>query len=287
MGNSAHRSLLSPGPLPTLMGILNVTPDSFFDGGKHSGALESRTRVDELIAQGAAIIDIGGESTRPGSQPVPAAEQIRRIETAITHAVARGARVSVDTADPDVAEHALRLGAQIINDVSCLANSALALVVARHGATLILMHSRESMSQMRGFSRYPEHAYRDVVEDVRREWRNARDRAVEHGLDAQQIWFDPGLGFQKSASHSMKLLARLDAFQAEGVPIVVGASRKSFIATVDGSPPGERLGGSIAACILARKLGASVLRVHDVQETLQALRLTVAAEAASAGAQHA
>jgi len=269
------------------MGILNVTPDSFFDGGRYSGDLPSRQRVDELIAEGAGIIDIGGESTRPGAEPVPAREQIRRIEAPVAHAVARGVRVSVDTTDPEVAEHALGLGAQIINDVSCLANPDLALVVARQGATLILMHCRESMSQMAGFSQYPEDGYDDVVEDVRREWRRARDRAIELGVDAENIWFDPGLGFQKSARHSMQLLSRLDAFQSEGVPIVVGASRKSFIALIDEAPPNERLGGSIAACILARKLGASVLRVHDVRATLQALRLTVAAEAARAGAQHA
>ncbi len=258
------------------MGILNVTPDSFFDGGRHEGASASCARVDALLAEGADFIDIGGESTRPGAPAVPAAVQIERIEPALRHALARGATVSVDTAAPEVAEHVLRLGAQIINDVSCLANPELARVTAAYRATLILMHARGSMTEMPGFSQYPEHGYQDVVEDVRREWRRGRDRAITAGLARDQIWFDPGLGFNKNAKHSLALLARLDEFSSEGVPIVLGASRKSFIADVDGASPADRLGGSIAACLLATNLGASVLRVHDVQITRQALLLTAA-----------
>lgn len=261
------------------MGILNVTPDSFFDGGRHSGASASCARVDALLAEGADLIDIGGESTRPGAPAVPPALQIERIEPALRHAVARGATVSVDTASPEVAAHALQLGAQIINDVSCLANPALARVAAAHQATLILMHSRGSMTDMPGFSQYPEDGYGDVVEDVRREWRQGRDRALAAGIPRDKIWFDPGLGFNKNAKQSLALLARLDEFSSEGVPIVVGASRKSFIANVDGSSPADRLGGSIAACLLATKLGVSVLRVHDVQITRQALLLTAAVDA--------
>jgi len=173
----------------------------------------------------------------------------------------------------------LRLGAQIINDVSCLADRALADVVAAHQAILILMHARGSMTAMPGFSKYPDHGYHDVVEDVRREWRAARDRALVTGVAKDNIWFDPGLGFNKNARHSLTLLGRLNEFQSEGVPIVLGASRKSFIAEADGASPGDRLGGSIAACIVATKLGASVLRVHDVRATRQALLLTKAAEA--------
>jgi dihydropteroate synthase len=196
----------------------------------------------------------------------------------VSHAVGRGAVVSVDTTLPEVARHALGLGAQIINDVSCLADPELARVVAQHRASLVLMHARGSMAEMQGFSQYPDHGYGDVVEDVRREWRLARDRAMAVGLDRASIWFDPGLGFNKNARQSLTLLARLDAFIEEGVPIVLGASRKSFIAAADGTSPGERLGGSIAACLLARDLGASVLRVHDVRDTRQALSLAVAVE---------
>jgi|SRR6187399_12909 len=261
------------------MGILNVTPDSFFDGGHYAGVRLSCARVDALLEEGADLIDIGGESTRPGAPSVPPALQLERIEPAVKHALERGAIVSVDTAAPEVAEHVLRLGAQIINDVSCLADPALAKVAAAHQAILILMHARGSMTDMGGFSKYPDHGYRDVVEEVRREWREARDRALAAGVARDKIWFDPGLGFNKNARHSLTLLGRLNEFQSEGVPIVLGASRKSFIAEVDGASPGDRLGGSIAACILATKLGASVLRVHDVRATRQALLLTSAAEA--------
>ena len=261
------------------MGILNATPDSFFDGGRFDEAAASCARVDALLAQGADLIDIGGESTRPGAPPVAPSVQIERIGPALRHALARGATVSVDTTSPEVAAHALGLGAQIINDVSCLANLALAEVVAEHQATLILMHSRGSMTEMSGFSQYPDHGYHDVVEDVRREWRAGRDRALAAGVRKEAIWFDPGLGFNKNAKQSLTLLARLDEFSSEGVPVVLGASRKSFIAEVDGTSPADRLGGSIAACLLATRLGASVLRVHDVQTTRQALLLTAAAEA--------
>ena len=265
------------------MGILNVTPDSFFDGGRYDGAAASSARIDALLAEGADLVDIGGESTRPGAPAVPASVQIERIEPALKHALARGATVSVDTASPEVAERALRMGAQIINDVSCLANPDLAELVAVHQATLILMHARGPMAEMAGFSQYPDQGYHDVVEDVRREWREGRDRALALGVPKDKIWFDPGLGFSKNAKQSLALLARLDEFSSEGVPIVLGASRKSFIADVDGTSPGDRLGGSIAACLLATKLGASVLRVHDVLATRQALRLTAAAEAVRSG----
>lgn len=269
---------------PRLMGILNATPDSFFDGGRYDEVSASIARVDALLAEGADFIDIGGESTRPGSTPVPPHTQIERIEPALRHALARGATVSVDTTSPEVAAHALRLGAQIINDVSCLADPALAEVTAAHQATLILMHARGSMTHMAGFSRYPDGGYGDVVEDVRREWREGRDRAIAAGMPKDKIWFDPGLGFNKNAKHSLALLARLDEFSSEGVPIVLGASRKSFISDVDGASPADRLGGSIAACLLATKLGASVLRVHDVQSTRQALLLTAAALASRSAA---
>ncbi len=269
------------------MGIVNVTPDSFYDGGRHAGASSSQRHVDELIDEGADILDIGGESTRPGAPPVSADEQIRRIEPAVKHAVGQNVLVSVDTTQPTVAEHALALGAQIINDVSCLADAKLARAVACHGGILVLMHSRGSMTTMPGFSVYPEKGYDDVVEDVKREWRRARDRAVDAGMDGASIWLDPGLGFNKNARHSLTLLGRLDELRTEGHPIVLGASRKSFIAHVDGSPPNERLGGSIAACILATKMGVSVLRVHDVRATLQALRLTAEADAMAKEAQRA
>jgi dihydropteroate synthase len=256
------------------MGVLNVTPDSFSDGGLYLDPQAAKARVDELIRVGADIIDIGGESTRPGAPPVAPEEQIARIEHALVHAAReRRAVVSVDTTNPEVAAYALANGASIVNDVSCLADDALARVVAEAGASLILMHARGSMTDMRGFSDAPGDAYLDIVEDVRREWSASRDRAVGQGLDPGEIVLDPGLGYMKNAAHSLELLQRLSELGSLGAPILVGPSRKSFIAKTLGMDigPTERLGGSIAACLAAADRGAAILRVHDVFEVRQAL----------------
>lgn len=254
------------------MGVLNVTPDSFFDGGRFLDPTQAASQVDRLVSEGAEIIDIGGESSRPGSESVPDDVQIERITAAVRAALAtQRVWVSIDTTSPIVADRMLKLGAHIINDVSCLREPELSAVVARHGATLILMHSRGSMSEMKGYSRYPDDAYRDVVADVLTDWRGARDRAVARGVPRERIWLDPGLGFAKNARHSFELLQRTAELTAEGVPVVVGPSRKSFIAAADPAPPEERLGGTIAACVFAARAGASVLRVHDVHAVKQAL----------------
>jgi len=257
-----------------LMGVLNATPDSFSDGGLYLDGASAKRRVDELIAAGADIVDIGGESTRPGAAPVPADEQIARIDQALVYAAReRHALVSVDTTNADVARHALAKGAAIVNDVSCLANDELARVVADTGASLVLMHARGSMSEMRGYSDAPGNAYGDVVADVADEWALARERAERKGLARCDILFDPGIGYMKNAAHSVELIARLGEFASLGAPIVVGPSRKSFIAKV-ASPdaaPGERLGGTIAACLAAVDRGAAILRVHDVFAVRQAL----------------
>lgn len=253
------------------MGVLNVTPDSFYDGGHYLAPDAGVARVDELVRAGADIIDIGGESSKPGAEAVPPSEQLARIEPALRAAVDRGVLVSVDTTSAEVAERALSLGSVIVNDVSCLADPELARVAARHGAVLILMHARGHMQHMAGFSRYPDGGYTDVVDDVLREWRTARDRANDAGLAPELVWLDPGLGFAKNARHSLALLSGLSRLTGEGVPVVVGASRKSFISAVDAAPAEQRLGGSLAACLLAVERGASVLRVHDVSETRQAL----------------
>ena len=256
-----------------LMGVLNTTPDSFYDGGRYDQVAAGIARVDALLEEGADIIDIGGESTRPGAEPVAAAEQLRRITPALEHAVARGACVSVDTTLPEVAAKALALGAEIVNDVSCLADPELARVAAHAGAPLIVMHSRGPMSNMAGFSQYPKDGYGDVVVDVLREWRAARDRALAVGMTEAHVWLDPGLGFAKNAEQSLTLLTRLSEL-SHGTPLVVGPSRKSFIAALDGAPPEERLGGTIAACLAAVARGASVLRVHDVSAVRQALGMS-------------
>ncbi len=264
------------------MGIVNVTPDSFYEGSRHEGSA-AMTHVDALISAGADIIDIGGESTRPGAKRVSADEQLRRIEPVLRHATSRsGIVVSLDTTLPQVASRGLELGAQWVNDVSCLANDDLARVTARAGAKLVLMHSRPDMARMRGFSQYPDAAYQDVVLDVLSEWSQARDRAVAAGLSPSSIYFDPGLGFSKNAKQSLRLLSRLDEFSVLQTPIVVGPSRKSFIASLDGAPPPERLGGTLAACIWAAQHGASVLRVHDVREVRQALAVLSAIDGGTA-----
>lgn len=269
------------------MGVLNVTPDSFFDGGRYDAASRAARRIDELLAEGADLLDLGGESTRPGAAAIPAAEQIARLEPALRHAVNSGALVSVDTTSPEVARFALGLGAQLVNDVSCLADAELARVCAEHHAPLIIMHARGPAASMAGFSVYPDSGYQDVVSDVKREWRAARERAVALGMSADDVYFDPGLGFAKNADQSYALLAHLAEFQSEGV-VVVGPSRKSFIAAVDGTPPEQRLGGSVAASLLAAARGAAIVRVHDVREVRQALRVAAVVERKSgSGAAHA
>jgi dihydropteroate synthase len=260
-----------------LMGVLNVTPDSFFDGGRYDGLATASLRIDQLVAEGADLIDIGAESTRPGAAAVQAAEQIARLEPALRHALGTGLLVSIDTTSPEVARFALGLGAHLINDVSCLADPALAHACAEHGAPLILMHARGPAASMAGFSVYPDSGYDDVVEEVRHEWQTAQRRALQAGMAADDVYFDPGIGFAKNAQQSFALLARLATFQSEGL-IVVGPSRKSFIAAVDGAPPEQRLGGSVAACLLAAARGAAIVRVHDVREVRQALRVAAMVE---------
>ena len=257
--------------LPLLMGVLNVTPDSFFDGGEYLDGESAAQRVETLIHEGADIIDIGAESSRPGSRVVPAVEQIQRLEPVLVKAVARGVFVSVDTTDAEVAEYCLARGARMINDVSCLSQPKLASATAAVGGWLVLNHSRTPMSEMSGFSQWPDDDYTDIVEDVMMDWGQASARAVAAGMQADRLVFDPGLGFSKNARHCFEILGRLSEFHALGVPTLVGPGRKSFIADVDGSPPGERLGGTVAACLSSANAGAAVLRVHDVAAVRQAL----------------
>jgi dihydropteroate synthase len=262
-----------------LMGVVNVTPDSFFDGGRYVEAQAAAARIDELLDAGATIIDVGGESSRPGAERISDDEQIRRVAPAIAHAVKRGALVSIDTTNGEVAEFALAAGARIINDVSCLADAALARAAARHDAAIIVTHSRGPMANMAGFSQWPEGDYADIVAEVRTEWSTARDRAIEKGVRPEYVFCDPGIGFSKNARQSLALLGRLEEFRSTGAVLVVGPGRKSFISSVDPSPPNERLGGTIAACVLAVQKGARVLRVHDVREVRQALAVVRSANA--------
>lgn len=254
-----------------VMAVINTTPDSFFDGGRYVHHDAARRRIDEVLEDGADLIDIGAESTRPGSLPIYPHEQLERAAWAIEYAVSCDACVSIDTTSVEVAREALRLGARVINDVSCLGDPELADVAKENDADLIIMHSRGSMTTMDGFSKYDSKAYDEIVSDVRKEWEESYRAAVDRGVAEDRIWFDPGLGFHKSAAHSHELMSRLDELCDLGAGLVLGASRKSFLGALDDSPPEGRLGASIAACLRGVDAGAKIVRVHDVAPVVQAL----------------
>jgi dihydropteroate synthase len=270
-----------------IVGVVNVTPDSFSDGGKFLDPRAACAQVDRLIEEGADVIEVGGESTRPagpaygsGFAPVDARTQIDRVAAVIEYAAReRRALVAVDTTSAEVAGAALDAGAVVVNDVSTLADVALAEVVAARGAWLVIMHARPGASS----------SYDDVVADVAREWTVARDRAVEAGVEPSRIVFDPGIGFGKGADGNLALIAELGRFASLGHPLYVGPSRKSFIGVVEErsgaqrSDAGDRLGGTIAACLLAVQNGACAVRVHDVRAVRQAF---VVADAIAAAKQN-
>ena len=254
------------------MGVCNVTPDSFSDGGHYLTREAAFARVDALYAEGADIVDIGGESTRPRALPVPAAEQIARVIEVVRYAAKKGA-VSIDTTSPEVARACFEAGACALNDVSCLRDEELGRVAGSFGAAYVLMHARGTQAEMKGFSDAPADAYGDVVEDVLREWEEAAARARSLGVEADALIMDPGLGFAKAAGHSKELLRRTrDLVTRLRVPVLIGASRKSFLRLVDADAgPEERLGASLAAAVHAARAGATLLRVHDVRATRQAI----------------
>jgi dihydropteroate synthase len=255
------------------MGVCNVTPDSFSDGGLHFTPAAARARVDEVLAEGADLVDIGGESTRPGATPVAAAEQLDRVLEAVRYAVSLGVCVSVDTASPVVAEACLREGACAVNDVSTLRDPELAAAVSGADAVLVLMHARGTPREMRGYGGYPESGYGDVVAEVCAEWEEAASRAEQHGVRREALVMDPGLGFAKSARQSMEILRRLpEVVRRVQAPVAVGASRKSFLTLADPhAAPGDRIGGSISSALHAAQCGVAIVRVHDVRATRQAL----------------
>jgi dihydropteroate synthase len=281
------RTLLDRRESAVLMGILNRTPDSFSDGGRFVDDGAAAAQIDAMIREGAAIIDIGAESTRPGAAPIDAAEQLARLGGVVRAASRRGVLVSIDTTAPAVAERALRDGARVVNSVSLEPAVELGALAAAHGAALVLMHSRGAMTEMAGFSVCADEAYGDVVADVAREWSAAAERAMHAGLPREDLVLDPGLGFFKNARHSLELCARLDELAALGFPVLVGPSRKSFVARAAGvdppAPPDHRLGGSLAAAIACVERGAAIVRVHDVAETRQALAVAAALRAAAEG----
>jgi dihydropteroate synthase len=247
-----------------VMGILNVTPDSFYDGGRWFSVERAIQRGKEMFELGADVVDVGGESTRPGAEPVGADEEMRRV-LPVVEELAKEGRVSVDTRKAEVAAEALRCGASLLNDVS----ASLEDVAARSGAGWVAMHMR---GEPRTMQQAP--SYEDVVREVR-DYLDARARAGQR-VGVSEVWVDPGIGFGKTKEHNLALLARLEVIGSLGFPVLVGVSRKSFLGTfgqVGGKPlpPEERLEASLAMAVLCAIKGVSMLRVHDVFETIQAL----------------
>jgi dihydropteroate synthase len=258
-------------PFPAVMGILNVTPDSFSDGGRFDAPERALAQAKSMIAAGADIIDIGAESTRPykGAEPVTADEELARLQPVLPAIVALGVPVSIDSMKSQVAAYALEQGAAVANDVWGLQRDpAMAKTVAAHGAPVVVMHNRTEVD--------PDI---DIIADMLGFFERSLDIAAKAGIPAGNIVLDPGIGFGKTAEQSMTALARLDAFARFGLPLLVGASRKRFISTVVASEPQERLGGSIAAHLIAAQRGAAIIRAHDVAETVQALRVAASIEA--------
>jgi dihydropteroate synthase len=255
-----------------LMGVVNVTPDSFSDGGLYLDPEAAIAHGRELAAAGAEILDVGGESTRPGAEPVAAEEELRRVVPVIQGLRDLDCEISVDTSKAPVAAAALDAGARIVNDVTALrADPEMAPLCAERGATVVLMHM---LGEPRTMQQDPR--YEDVVAEVKAFLAERLAAAVVSGVAEERVWLDPGIGFGKTAAHNMELLRRLGELRELGRPLVVGTSRKSFIGKLDGSAADERLGGTIASSVLAAAEGAEVLRVHDVAELRQALAVAAA-----------
>ncbi len=255
-----------------VMGILNVTPDSFSDGGQFLAPDSAIAQARRMVAEGADIIDIGAESSRPygGAVAVPLEDELARLRPVLPAVVALGKPVSIDTIKAPVAAFALEAGAAMVNDVWGLQRDAdMARVVAEHGVPVVIMHNREKTDPSI-----------DIMGDVSAFFRRSLDIAAHAGIDKSQIVLDPGVGFGKTPEQSLTVIARLAEFRMFGLPLLVGLSRKRFISTIVPSEPDRRLGGSIAGHLLAVINGAAIVRTHDVAETVQALRVADAIRSA-------
>jgi dihydropteroate synthase len=272
--------VLAIGARPLVMGIVNMTPDSFSDGGLHASTEAAVAHGLKLVEQGADLLDVGGESTRPGASPVPLQEELARVVPVVAALAAQtSVPLSVDTFKAEVARQCLAAGAGVVNDVTALqGDPAMAEVVRGHGAGVVLMHMQGTPATMQV---HP--TYQDVVGDIAA-FLNLRLRAAEgQGIARERIVLDPGIGFGKTAAHNLTLLARLHEFQALGRPVCLGVSRKGFIGRLLDRPVGQRLAGSLAAvCFALGRRAVQIVRVHDVRETHDAVTLfTAIAECAS------
>ncbi|MBO6796570.1 dihydropteroate synthase [Maricaulis sp.] len=259
--------------LPFVMGVLNVTPDSFSDGGDFVDRAAAVERGLEMLRNGADVIDVGGESTRPGADPVPEDEELRRVVPVIKALRERSAaRISIDSFKPAVARAAVEAGADIWNDVRALQEPGALETAAELGVPVILMHMSGSPKTMQDKPQYE-----DVVGEVCDFLTERADLAMAAGVTADSIWLDPGIGFGKTLDHNLALMRDLDQVIRLGYPVLFGASRKRFIAAIDdGAHEMERLGGSLAAAMRAAQAGAAMVRVHDVRMTMQALKVQAA-----------
>ncbi|WP_433942466.1 dihydropteroate synthase [Brevundimonas diminuta] len=271
-----HQSLVKP---PLVMGIVNVTPDSFSDGGRHATAEAALVHALKLIEQGADVLDVGGESTRPGSDPVDEAEETARVAPLIAEICARwDGRISIDTMKPAVARAAVVAGATMWNDVTALNHAPDSLATAAElGCEVVLMHMKGAPKTMQDDPRYD-----DVTAEVVAFLAARAEAAVAAGIAREKIWLDPGIGFAKTTAHNLTLTARLGALVDLGFPVLYAASRKRLIQGVDAAAieAGDRLGGSLALALEGGRRGARMVRVHDVRETVQALKLQAAVTAA-------
>jgi len=257
---------------PKIMGIVNVTPDSFSDGGEFLDPERAIAHGHELAKEGADILDVGGESTRPGAAAVDVEEELRRVEPVVQALSSAGFPVSIDTSKVAVAEAALDAGAAMVNDVTALrAEPDLAALCAARDCEVVLMHM---LGDPRTMQENP--SYDDVVDDVKAFLAERIEFATSAGIDEDRIWIDPGIGFGKTVEHNLELHRRLGELGDLGRPIAFGSSRKSFIGKLTGAPVDERLGGSIASNVIAYSNGARMLRVHDVGPMRQALTIAEA-----------
>lgn len=257
---------------PVVMGVLNVTPDSFSDGGRFFDLPAALAQAERLAEEGAAIIDVGGESTRPGAAPVTVEEEMRRVVPVVERlAGSLVVPVSVDTRTPAVMREVLAAGASMINDVTALRAAGALEAVAASGAAVCLMHMQGEPQTMQN-----EPHYADVLGEVREFLRERVAACVAAGIARTRLVIDPGFGFGKTLEHNLELLRGLHAIAAEGLPVLAGLSRKRMIGALTGRGEGDRLAGSVALAVMAALNGASIVRAHDVRETVDALRIVAA-----------